>query len=394
MSRISCYILFELLTVFTVTLTALTSLVVVGGIASEAMQQGLGPVAIIQLVPFILPEALRFSVPGTILFAVCSVYGRMSADNEIVAVKALGVTPLKMILPALGLAFVLSVGTVWLNDVAVSWGRQGVNRVVIQSVEEITYGMLRTHRSYSTQKMSINVREVDGKRLIRPMLIAYGEEGETPMTITAQEAVLRSDLEKQVLIITLRNGVVKFRDRASLRFNDFVHEIPLHHVAKKADRRDKPSNYPLNQIAAEIKQQQTQIQQIRRTQATRAAFQMISGDFHALTSSQWTLRAHKLKEAEERKSQLQTVPWRRWANGFSCLCFVLVGAPLAIWRRNADVWTSFFYCFMPILIIYYPLMVLGVDQAKSGDWPPYCVWMGNLLLVVIGLAMMQKVRRY
>ena len=59
-------------------------------------------------------------------------------------------------------------------------------------------------------------------------------------------------------------------------------------------------------------------------------------------------------------------PQRRWANGLSCLCFVLIGAPMAILMRNADFLTSFFVCFVPILLMYYPLMIVGVDQAKLG----------------------------
>jgi len=37
----------------------------------------------------------------------------------------------------------------------------------IQSVEEIVYGMLRTNRVYSSKRLSILVRDVDGRRLVR-----------------------------------------------------------------------------------------------------------------------------------------------------------------------------------------------------------------------------------
>ena len=91
---------------------------------------------------------------------------------------------------------------------------------------------------------------------------------------------------------------------------------------------------------------------------------------------------------------MRTEPWRRWANGFSCMAFVLVGAPLAIRLRTADVWTSFIACFLPILVVYYPLLAYGVDLAKSGDLPPYCVWLGNVVLVTVGYRMIRWVLRY
>ena len=86
-------------------------------------------------------------------------------------------------------------------------------------------------------------------------------------------------------------------------------------------------------------------------------------------------------------------PWRRWANGFSCLCFVLVGAPMAIRMRNADFLTSFFLCFLPILLVYYPVFMLGVSQAKLGAVPPVAVWTGNVLVTLWGVWLMRSVIR-
>ena len=102
------------------------------------------------------------------LFTVCLIYGRMSADNEIIATKALGITPTVLLWPAWILAFGLSLVGVWLTDLAFSWGAVGAQRVVIHSVEEIVYGMLRTQRSYANQRFSIIVKDVQDRKLIRP----------------------------------------------------------------------------------------------------------------------------------------------------------------------------------------------------------------------------------
>ena len=81
-------------------------------------------------------------------------------------------------------------------------------------------------------------------------------------------------------------------------------------------------------------------------------------------------------------------------NGFSCFAFVLVGVPLAVRMRNSDVWTSFAVCFLPILAVYYPLLAFGVDQAKSGELPPYCVWAGNVVLIAVGAILVRRVLRF
>ena len=120
MKIITRYVLSELLQVFLVSLSALTLFMLVVGLVKEAQQQGLGLVQILLLVPYVLPEAMRFAVPGTMLFAVSSVFGRMSASNEVTALKAAGITPMALIWPAVMLALVVSFVSVWLNDVAVS----------------------------------------------------------------------------------------------------------------------------------------------------------------------------------------------------------------------------------------------------------------------------------
>ena len=75
----------EVCLVFFVTLSSLTLLLMLFGVVKEAAQHGLEVVHVAKLLPYLLPNALLYAIPGTILFAVSNVYGRMSAGNEIVA---------------------------------------------------------------------------------------------------------------------------------------------------------------------------------------------------------------------------------------------------------------------------------------------------------------------
>jgi lipopolysaccharide export system permease protein len=49
---------------------------------------------------------------------------------------------------------------------------------------------------------------------------------------------------------------------------------------------------------------------------------------------------------------------------------------------------------LPILIVYYPLMVYGVDGSKHGTIPACSVWLGNLMLAFWGAYLLRKVVRY
>ena len=394
MRQLTRYILTELLKVFLVALLGMTTVLLLAGVAQEAIRQGLGLGPILRLLPYFLPNALVYAVPGTVLFAACTVYGRMSADNEVVAVKSLGISPIVFIGPGLVLAFFVSLAAVWLNDVAASWGMLGVHRVVLQSVEQIAYGMLRTQRAYSTHQFSINVVDVRGRQLIRPTLTFHSSGDSSPFTVSADRAHLGLNSDKTALTVVLENCEVDWgKNWTGDLPGSMSYEIPLTSAARKGGSISS-SNCPMHKIPDRIDQQQQQIIALRQQYAAESAYEMFAGDFSALTSPAWNISNNQLEDAQRQLYRLHLVPWRRWANGFSCMFFVLVGAPLAVRLRNADIWTSFGLCFLPILLIYYPLLMYGLDRVKCGALPPYFVWLGNLVLFVIGILLYRKIVRY
>lgn len=384
MRLLSRYILAELLKVFLVTLLGMTFVLLLAGIAQEAVREGLGVLPILRLIPYFLPNALVYAVPGTILFAVCSVYGRMSADNEMVAAKSVGISPMAFLTPGLILAFFISLLAVWLNDVAASWGQRGVDRVVLQSVEQIAYGLLSTHRSYSSPRFSINVVDVRGRKLINPTLTFNASEDSPPFTLVAEEAELRLNADKSMLSILLTNSEFDWDDWTGDIPGVAVQEIPLSAASRKGGSSTSHASATMQEIPQRVDEQLRLMQQMEQTFACEAAFELMTGDFASLMGPQWNGYRLQLRDAESQLYRLQLVPWRRWANGFSCLFFVMVGAPLAIRLRNADIWTSFGLCFLPILLVYYPLLMYSLDRAKCGELPPYMIWMGNLALLAGG----------
>jgi lipopolysaccharide export system permease protein len=394
MRRITRYVITEFLRDFLVALTLITAVMILVVIAAEAIREGLAPETVFKLLPYVVPMALLYAIPGTTLFAVCSVYGRMSAANEIVAIKAAGISPLSVLSPILVVTFVMSVLVVWVNDVAVSWGRTGFKRVVLESVEQIAYGMLRTQKAYTTDRFSISVRAVEGQRLIKPTVTFRVNDTGPAMTFTADEADLHSHAANETLRIVLRNYQFDHGEVHAEDPDEFTHEIPLEAATRRGYESNRPADTALSRIPQEKVEQRRQIEELQRVLAADAAMQMMLGDFDTLTSSDWIERHQQVRNMQMRLHRLETEPWRRVANGFSCLCFALVGSALAIRLRNADVWSSFWICFLPILLVYYPLMMYGVGLAKSGEMPPHVVWLGNLVLAAIGYWQVRKVLRY
>lgn len=387
------YIVGELLKVFLVALCAMSTLMMLVFLAYEAVRQGLGITAVLRLIPYTLPHALCFAIPGTILFAVCSVYGRMSAHNEVIALKSLGISPRTVMVPVLILGVMLSLVTVWLNDVAFSWGRRQAYQVVLQSVEATIYGILRNQGRYDNGKISFNVLGVDGDRLIQPTVVIREDPHAPPRTIAAESARLQAIPEEGLLMVEVTRG--RYEDASvSYVFDSDRIPVRLVDVTKKDRSLGSPSDYSIREVPAEIRSQKARIQEQQLEMALQAGFQLATGDWDGLQDARWTQQRITLDASVERLHRLELETWRRFAGGFACLGFVAVGAPLAIRMRTADVWNAFAVCFFPILIVYYPLLAFGLDRAKSGDMPPYVVWLGNVVLVLVGFWLYRRMAKH
>lgn len=386
----------EILKIFFVSLIALTTLILFIGVGRELVRRGLGVLAVIQLLPYVLPISLQFAFPATALFSVCSVYGRMSADGEVSTVKASGVSPLKILKPAFVFALLLSPIAVYVSDLAVSWGRPGVNRVVLMSIEDIAYRVLNTQHSYTSDHgFSIHVRDIHGKRLIHPTVTLQGKHGGKDLVkMTAAEGQLSLDAETRTLVLKVKDSQVlggnKFESTVP---GEIDFPIPLGSMSEEDDSQRRPSELPLQSIVGQTRSQQKQTRQLEGEMAAATGMAILSSHQEAISGESGRQRSDSLRESRKRLSRLQIEPWRRWAWGFSCLCFVMVGAPLAVIAKTGDHWTTFGMCFLPTLLIYYPLFIFGLEQAKDGNVPPYGVWVGNVVLMFVAGLLVAKVRR-
>ena len=85
----------------------------------------------------------------------------------------------------------------------------------------------------------------------------------------------------------------------------------------------------------------------------------------------------------------------RPAMALGCLCFVMVGCPVGIWFGRSDYLSAFISCFLPIVFIYYPLLLCGSNFAKDGHLPAQVsLWLANGLLVIAGVGLSWRLLRH
>ncbi len=375
------YVVWEVLKFFFAGLVVLTLLVTVGMGVKEGLSQGLPPIVMLRTMPLMVPEMLGITLPVAMLYSVCTVFGRMAGTNEIVALKSAGISPAAAISPIFVLSIFLSLVTVSIYEVAAVWCRPTVQRVVIESIEDIAYGMLQANRSFQAEGFSITVKRVDGRRLVSPTIAIAARDSEPGLTLSAEEAELRADFDERVLNIYCRNGEVDVEGQVRLSFHDTQkYAVPFKEPEKQIHR----DWLATSEIAGHVRELKESVDQVEERIGRRIAEGEVPSDADI----------RRLEHLQWRISRLRTEPFRRWSNGFTCFFFVLIGAPVALMRRNADILATFFVCFLPILVAYYPLLMLGENLSTTGKLPPWSFWLGNAVMVVPGLLLLRQVLRH
>lgn len=380
----------DILVTFAVSLLVITVFVMFIGVAREAFQQGLGFSGVAQLVPFATPNALVLAVPGTALFSLCSVYGRMSADNEFTVMQSVGISPIVAILPALMIATVLSVASVGIINIAFTWGFNGMQNVVMSSIEQVAYRVLERDRSFIRGPLTMTVSDVIDNELIDPTIEIRRPNGDR-VTIRGRTAALTYIDSQESLQLRITDGTAKVGTRVAFHFSDtFEQMIPLGSPRDKDLLTANPSHMFMRDLPAARTQQSVDIRKRENEHAIRLGMNILTSKLSEIVGTDSRQRNAALRSSRARLHRLSAESQRRWASGFTCLALAMVGIPLAMRLRTSDTMTTFGIVFLPTLVLYYPIFALTLDMAKRGQIPAQGVWIANAVFCIVGVLMMRK----
>ena len=177
-------ILWELTKVFVLSLVGITGILLMAGIIAEASQQGLSPMQVLEIIPFLIPSTLPYTIPATTLFATCVVYGRLAHDNEILAIRAAGINVLKVVWPAVMLGLVMSTCTMALYYRVIPYTHRLMRTMFLKDIEEGLYALLNRDKqiNYANLDYAIFVRRVEGRGCSKPCSNSATGRKRTPRT--------------------------------------------------------------------------------------------------------------------------------------------------------------------------------------------------------------------
>ena len=397
----------ELLRVFLFCLTGLTGICLIAGLVQQAQQMGLSQSQILQAIPLLIPTTLPWTIPATTLFASCVVYGRLANDNEIVAIKAAGIDLYTILRPAVGIGLVTAAVTGGLAYSVIPRTWQQLQAQIMQDPEEVLYNLLKKERRYSSPSFpySIFVRDVQGRRLIdvivkrrKKVPTQNGAElyHDYDVVARAREAKLVVDLDKGTLSIDPDRWVVNGQNTVLETEGNRPMDIPLPDMFSAKNIKARPMSLEFDELPgriAEWKQKLAEREAARQANREKADREP-DPEKRKLYAAQDMHHKAQIDDANRQIRNVEYEMWSRPAIAVGCLCFALIGCPVGIWSNRADYLSTFVICFLPTVMVYYPLMLAGGGLAKDGKVPMLVgVWGANAAAAFAALVLTWRLIR-
>jgi lipopolysaccharide export system permease protein len=374
-------------------LVGITGILLMAGIIAEASQQGLGPTQILAAIPLLVPSTLPYTIPATTLFATCVVYGRLAADNEILAIKSAGINVIKVVRPGIILGLAMSAATIGLYYRIIPYTHHLLRAMVFNDAEELLYSLLKKHREikYSQFPYQIFVLDVKGKKLISPVFKRMDAHGFIDHVAHAREAELQVLPSKgQVKILMKHCYVSGENENGYLIEKDFTVDLPKD-FGKQAQRR--PRDLTWQEILDQRVELEGKLEEIQRDISIRTTLLLLK-DAPLELPMQIQSYQEQIAQTRQQLVALDVELQMRPALSIGCLCFILVGCPVGIWFSRSDYLSAFITCFLPIVFVYYPLMLCGTGMAKEGRFNMIpLVWGADAVVGLMGIVLFWRLLR-
>lgn len=387
------YVWWELLKVFVMSLLAITSIFVMAGVVQEASQLGLGPEHILKIIPLLIPGTLPYTVPATTLFAVSVVFGRLSHDNEIIAIKSAGIPLRTILMPAFVLSGFLCAGMYTLYQEFIPRTHHELRSIFWTEFEDIIHARLKRELLFNESRVpfAIWVKEVQGRVLIQPTFKKRDATGNYELVAQAAEAELHFDLAQGIVRVEMLHGEVwREADQSTVTFDQkHAIDVPLPNLGES--KQIKPRARSNAQI------QERRLEALEEVAKLRAELNLSTAKATSSVPSsvdQIKMLQFRIEGVERELRELDIEEAMRPALALGCFFFALIGAPVAIWFHRSDYLSNFVICFLPIVITYYPLQLLSINLVKKGTLPPSIgLWIGNAVLGIAGLLLLRTISR-
>jgi len=387
--------------------------------SETAARSGVSSGAMISLTGYLLPYVLLYALPLSLFTAAIISFGRLSADNEFVAIKASGIHPGAVVAPVLAAGLAASLGCVVLADVGLAVGFSAIRSRLLTAAPGVFEGALVPGRSVSFgtdrgSRYTINVLEGRHGTADEPRIsVAIFSNGRLDSMLIAESFDVRVKKREgaggtvaHVLRFKLRNGQILDGLSAKgvgpgrepsgfyrpISFERHRLEIPVaRSMAGSIAIGYRRETMGLSQNLSAARRFRMEMERaVVRTEYLRKKAARIAaepGRAKELETIRKGIAGEKAVAAgsARRMLRLDVEFHRKLSMSFACLAFVLLGLPLGLASRQRSRAMGFALGAGVAFCGYYPLMLVGKSLAESGKIAPWAgMWTPVALVALVG----------
>ena len=374
-------------------------------IAEEILSKNVRITAVLKLLFYSLPAIVSFSFPFGALVGALMAVGRLSSDNEILALQACGIPHFRIFLPLAVLGIVFSAGSFIINDIFLPLGTikfSQLYREILYSNPELELSAYSIKRYQSS---TIITGAVD-KGEISDLVIIDKTPEKDKRVILADTASLNK-LEEQNGVISLDLGnvfVQTFNKQKKNNFNYMSSELMTYNILLRdisfSIRSPGPREMSSRDVKTEIDKKNIQLESKimnNARSADRAAYNMeMEYYYQSGLGSAWPetkyldsylddYTGRQEKKFGDRSLQIYLVEYyKKFSLPFACLAFVLFAFPVGMFTKRSGRSVGFGIGLL-VAVTYWGLLFAGQTFGIQNDSSALlAMWMPDL--VIIGAA--------
>jgi lipopolysaccharide export system permease protein len=381
------YLTRQILAALMITAMVFTFVLLLGNALKEILpllvNRQISMAVVAQAAGLLIPFAWVFALPMGMLTATLLVFGRFSADQELTAVRASGISLLSLISPILLLSLALCGICALVNMEIGPRCRVAYKKIWFKVMMEFTGAQLRAGTPIKDfPGYVIFVNKNHGGELEDVSVWILKNETNMETYVRAERGKVEVDVPNRKLIVRLFDGKSVTMHNGNMEFGAFQ-ELP----PQEFDFGKRPSSYspPISDMTSSQLWDELESWEQRLNQS-------VAGQH----LSQEQLRARK-RELEKRVGD-PTTPIRfqihqQIAFSFACFGFTLVGIPLGIrmHRRETNVGIG---VALLLVAVYYSFIMLGKSLDTRAEYAPYLiVWLPNFIFQAVGAVLLWRANR-
>ncbi len=370
MKILARYILREFFPPFIIALTCLTFILIFNDLfrlTQLFVQKGVNPLYLIELLIYVMPATLVLTIPMASLVGILLALGRLSTDNEIVAMKAHGVAFYQVMTPLLVLTSVLSIMDLGLID----------------------YAMPQANRAYAT--LTRDIRRHNPAVVLEEATVMKELESEGKLWMYESTDADSGRMQNVKIWDSIWNGRPRFShaQEAELGFQSGRAMLTLydgHTYEPAADKSDsfRVTQFQKQELSLQLKADlergefQNQTPRTMSFAQLRAFVGTLQKSLETSENPAYTLK--RLRNAEVEYHKKLAIP-------FACLAFGLIGVPLGMMVKRSGKMIGFGIGLV-LCAAYYLLLQVGQSAGLNGILSPVlAMWLPNIVIGVLGIVM-------